>query len=47
MGFEYRYSNPDDWPVDEDTMDWMVKGVNGHPTPDPILIDPPDDYEPD
>jgi len=24
MGFEYRYSNPDDWPVDEDTMDWMV-----------------------
>ena len=44
LGFCYKYDNPDDWPVDEDTMDWMVKGVNGHPTPTAILIEPPDDY---
>lgn len=47
LGFEYQYDceSYEDLgdQVDMDFTTWMVKGVNGHPTPEPIMVHPDDE----
>lgn len=43
MGYEYVYDGDPDV-IGYEASQHMWKGVNGHPTPEPILVDPEDDY---
>jgi len=44
MGFSWAYEGED---LDYETAQEMVKGVNGHPTPLPVLVDSDEDGDVD
>ena len=47
LGFDWRYPSDSESDLGYEARYTMVKGVNGHPTPMPILIDEDDEEEED
>lgn len=45
LGFDYRYTSDDPEHLTYEEQHWMVKGVNGHRTPEPLWRGPEEDEE--